>query len=304
MRLSLPTGWALVLALVATTALADCMTGTSAWFGPFYLIDICIAAWILGWGAGTATACLCVLASLGVNGFESYPADGSSFASNAAMRIFAVALIVALIANVRKSYEREWQRARRDPLTGILNKQGFLESAKELTAGGGWAMLAFLDLDDLKKINDRHGHLIGDEVLREFTSRVQKVIRTNDLFARIGGDEFLLFVMVNTQEEAHELARILHNRINRLREDLTFPVRCSMGAIILEPGALVVTDAEISAADQLMYEAKREGAGLRIAAAEDVLQRAEEAPPFKSLPDKAFSPPRKPQARAVRAAQA
>jgi len=64
-----------------------------------------------------------------------------------------------------------------------------------------WGILAYVDLDGFKQINDRHGHAAGDEALQAFASGVRDLIRSDDVFARIGGDEFLLFLPVDSEAE-------------------------------------------------------------------------------------------------------
>ena len=90
------------------------------------------------------------------------------------------------------------QLAYRDPLTGLLNRQGF-EAA--LDAGirraderFGELACVFIDLDRFKWINDNFGHAVGDEVLRQVVSRVRANLRPEDTMSRIGGDEFAILI--------------------------------------------------------------------------------------------------------------
>lgn len=83
--------------------------------------------------------------------------------------------------------------ARRDSLTGLLNRSAILEQF-ETTIGheprtGEGTAVAFFDVDDLKMVNDRSGHRAGDAVLNAVATRVREVVRAGDLVARIGGDE-------------------------------------------------------------------------------------------------------------------
>jgi predicted signal transduction protein with EAL and GGDEF domain len=97
-------------------------------------------------------------------------------------------------------------QAHRDALTGVLNRRQ-LEAVLEqefLRAGRqGWPLsVAFIDLDDFKKINDAHGHLTGDEVLRAFAGKLQGQLRNSDTVARFGGEEFVA-LLPNTSETWH-----------------------------------------------------------------------------------------------------
>jgi diguanylate cyclase (GGDEF)-like protein len=209
--------------------------------------------------------CLCAILAILVNGSDIYPMGAAAFPWNLLMRILAVAIMVLLIGSARRSYDREWWSARTDPLTGALNRTGFLEIVSRKDRADQWCLLGYVDLDGLKRVNDEFGHSTGDEVLKAFAQEVRKNIRETDAFARIGGDEFILYQGVGTEEEASRLAQQLHSRINAVQSRLGHLTRCSMGALIIEPDSAGVSIADIDCADRLMYKAKRQGAGLCIA---------------------------------------
>lgn len=103
--------------------------------------------------------------------------------------------------------------AQRDPLTGLLNRRGFdVLAAGALQAlrasGQGYAVIA-VDLDYFKKVNDRFGHAVGDQVLCELAKLMQQVSRKDDLCARFGGEEFLLLLPSADRDEAYEVAERL-----------------------------------------------------------------------------------------------
>src|SRR5690606_25489081 len=91
------------------------------------------------------------------------------------------------------------------PLTGVYNRsqlESVLEKEFETSSRHGWPLsIAFVDLDDFKKINDGWGHLVGDQVLRSFASTLQKHLRSSDIVARYGGEEFLI-VLPGTDERS------------------------------------------------------------------------------------------------------
>jgi diguanylate cyclase (GGDEF)-like protein/PAS domain S-box-containing protein len=101
----------------------------------------------------------------------------------------------------------------RDELTGLLNRRGFMESARLRLAaakeGGERCALLYGDLDRFKSINDTFGHAAGDEALREMSAVLSQVFRSDDLTARLGGDEFTVFVSgVGESEVERILARL------------------------------------------------------------------------------------------------
>ncbi len=87
--------------------------------------------------------------------------------------------------------------AERDPLTGLLNRAGFgarLQAA--LQAGDGPALaLLYIDLDHFKPVNDKHGHPMGDQLLKAYAKRLQGLVRPTDAVARLGGDEFAILLL-------------------------------------------------------------------------------------------------------------
>ncbi|WP_168355825.1 GGDEF domain-containing protein [Sphingomonas gei] len=249
-------------AAVVIAGLADCATGNALWFGPMYLLIVCMPAWTLGWREAALTSAACVAVSLGANGLEAYPLGHTAIAWNIAMRILAVTIIIVLMSGTRRSYDREWHRARSDPLTGLVNEQAFYDNAGAAARHRAWGILAYVDLDGFKQINDRHGHAAGDEALQAFASGVRDLIRSSDVFARIGGDEFLLFLPVDSEAEGYRLAKTLHLQMNCMQTP--FALGCSIGALVLNLSETGVDKAHIGVADRLMYEAKNEGGAIWI----------------------------------------
>ena len=149
-----------------------------------------------------------------------------------------------------------------DEATGLLNRRGFdaqinraLASANRNSTTG---VLAISDVDDFKQINDRYGHLIGDEVLREIARRILANVRETDYVARIGGDEFAI-LMAET-DIAYGLRRLKTLNTRLMRSIITMgghriPVRVSFGIESFGPG-----DQKkdlIERADAAMFQSKR-----------------------------------------------
>ncbi len=170
---------------------------------------------------------------------------------------FARSLGVAL-ETIRQRYKLE-QMATTDPLTGILNRQGFIqrfraEMASALRRGSTCLFLLF-DLDEFKRLNDIHGHPTGDRALCAIAGNIQACIREYDILARSGGDEFIL-VLVDMQKgpEANRM-------INRVKERMglkEFELGVSIGV------AEYPTEADnyerlYHLADQRLYTGKHSG---------------------------------------------
>jgi diguanylate cyclase (GGDEF)-like protein/PAS domain S-box-containing protein len=94
-----------------------------------------------------------------------------------------------------------------DPLTKLLNRAAFTEALERSCAAGTPAILAFVDLDNFKDINDSFGHHVGDEVLVEVAARLRRVVRMEDVIARFGGDEFV--ILVNSSRDEADASRLV-----------------------------------------------------------------------------------------------
>jgi len=109
----------------------------------------------------------------------------------------------------RREQSRLTELSQRDPLTGLLNRAGFeLRLAQRGAAPGGAGLaLLYIDLDFFKRVNDRHGHPVGDRLLRQVAQRLSSLVRAGDAVARLGGDEFaVLLPEVTARADAEAVA--------------------------------------------------------------------------------------------------
>ena len=254
----------IIAAGTTLVGLADYLTGQDVWFGPFYLLVIGLASWTLGWREGLALAFTCILLVFTLNGSQLYPYNSAAELWNLAVRIIVILMVICLMEVASRHYSREWWRARTDPLTGALNRQAFYELVGLECHSKKWTLLAYADLDGLKRLNDQQGHAKGDHCLKEFASGVKKAIRKGDVFARIGGDEFLVHMMIKDEASGKAVSKRLHRSMNAVVANLAPNLRCSVGTIIIPPGMNDI-ERHIEIADKLMYEAKQDGASLRVA---------------------------------------
>lgn len=157
------------------------------------------------------------------------------------------------------------RRAQRDGLTGLYNREALAELFESLSQlRRGSACLLIFDIDDFKAINDTYGHLAGDAILRGVSERCGEAIRKEDIFSRIGGDEFVLFLPDIDRASSEELARRLVGCVSgRAFAFEGAPIRAtiSLGAAMVDPS--VDTEAglkeAIARADRALYQAKSEG---------------------------------------------
>jgi diguanylate cyclase (GGDEF)-like protein len=180
----------------------------------------------------------------------------------AASSLAAHAVIALDNARLHQIVERQ---ALVDGLTGIANRRHCEDALSAEIARadrlGTPLTLVLADLDDFKAINDRHGHAVGDDVLREFASVLRATLRESDLAGRWGGEEFLLLLPGADAEGGAQLAdrvrRALAERTFLGRHGRPFTVTCSFGVAQHATGS---DERELFAnADRALYRAKRRG---------------------------------------------
>ncbi|RLQ85283.1 GGDEF domain-containing protein [Notoacmeibacter ruber] len=179
--------------------------------------------------------------------------------------IYAVgsAVVIVLIINERET-EFHREAARSDPLTGMANRRALWSGGERLVdemhmSGSRLAALAF-DLDDFKSVNDRFGHPVGDRVIRLFAEVLTTGLRSGDLAARIGGEEFVALLPNTTIRSATEIAERIrsdfHDR-GRSVDGLPIQATTSIGLALLQETEGL--DGVIAKADLALYKAKRGG---------------------------------------------
>jgi len=158
-----------------------------------------------------------------------------------------------LILSVDDRIDTERRAAETDPLTGLLNRRGFDARVCE---GAPGAML-MLDIDGFKAVNDRYGHGVGDTVLRDAAVILTATLRRRDVLARLGGEEFGVFLPGLTIGDAREAAERLRSAVAGQLRAQTEPVTVSVGVAMSRPG--LARDALIAEADRGLYAAKQGG---------------------------------------------
>ncbi len=151
--------------------------------------------------------------------------------------------------------------ARTDPLTGALNRKGLADELTRIVRlGEGQTFpmsLVFIDIDHFKRINDAHGHDTGDKVIRGLAQLVRSAVQRDDLFARWGGEEFLLVFRDTPGLKGGDIAERLRDRVARHAWPEQLQVTCSFGVAEWHRGEDL--DDGIKRADEAMYRAKQQG---------------------------------------------
>jgi len=153
-----------------------------------------------------------------------------------------------------------------DPLTNTFNRRHFLELSerkiKRTITSNGHASFLLFDLDHFKKINDEHGHIIGDQVLQGIAQTCTKHLRPDDVLGRFGGEEFVILLPETKLEDARNIAERLRLLIAETPFETEIgPINTtiSIGVAIKEKTTTMSIDQLLSRADRAMYRAKQAG---------------------------------------------
>jgi len=252
------------LLLVVLIAIVDYATGPHVALNVFYLLPVMLAAWQT---RSTLDGFIVAAATFVVGPVEAYLtgfSDTSAGVSvwNGLMRLAVFSIVLLLMARLRDLMERLETQAMADELTGLGNLRALRETlARELERSRRFdhaLSLAYIDLDGLKLVNDRHGHAAGDRLLICFATVARASLRSVDTIARVGGDEFVVLLPETAAAPALLIADRLRDAFARASEDPGSTNTCSIGLASFEVMP-ADADALLSAADELMYAANPRG---------------------------------------------
>jgi len=258
---------------IAMLAGADYITGYEIAFSIFYLIPVLYVTWYAGLRRGTAVAVLAatVWGTLDTASGAQYSAEWIPV-WNTTVRLGFYMTTANLLDNLHQAQRRLREIADTDSLTGIANARSFYSALEREVLRqqryGSPFTLAYIDLDHFKDVNDRCGHLIGDDLLRSVAVEIRRALRGTDMAARLGGDEFGILLPETSQDSASRTLSRIHAAITH-RIAATAPgvpgAGATIGAVVFE-SVPESADAAVGAADALMYEGKAHGRGvLRLA---------------------------------------
>ncbi len=181
--------------------------------------------------------------------------------------VFSISISVAiffLIARFFRPMRRLLHYAHYDPLTELYNRRAFFEQGEKIIAAGHAQgipfCLAMIDVDDFKKVNDTHGHGVGDELLTAVAGRLRGALSENDLIARYGGEEFVL-LLVDTDPEQ---GLVVCDRLRRAVADTPIHTQAGLLRVTVSIGLAPLgrnadMDQAINRADQALLRAKQMG---------------------------------------------
>ena len=252
------------LLLLAAVGWVDYATGVDLRIFPLYFLPLTFVSLRFHRPAALGFSLLCAATWLGSNHFAGMGGSSRPLVfANTLIMLIAFAFVTMLAASHRTSLEHERVLSRTDSLTGLPNGRGFYEAAgAEIVRSGRYrhpVTLAYLDIDDFKQVNDRHGHARGDDLLVAVAQALRRASRSSDLVGRLGGDEFVILYPETGREAAEAVLRKLQQRLrDSLKEGGWPPLTVSIGAIsyAVPPAAL---ETLVRQADALMYTVKVSG---------------------------------------------
>jgi diguanylate cyclase (GGDEF)-like protein len=256
--------WAILAGSLLVTALVawfDYRAGEGIEIAVFYLPPIVAVAWHLGRSAGVWFAALTTLTRIVLEWLSRGPGAPYLVWNSAAQLLFFL-FISGLVSLLAEQTVELRILAREDPLTGIPNRRAFfgaLDRAVEWSRRQGMSwVLAYLDVDNFKKINDTMGHGVGDEVLKRVARILREGTRRIDVVARLGGDEFALLLPESDAEQAETIVNKLLSLLDEGMQREGWEVTFSIGAVTFAapPDSI---DAAVAMADACMYRAKARG---------------------------------------------
>ena len=253
---------AATIAMVLLIGVLDYVTGAQVSVAPLYLVPIAVATWFVGFRTGLIFCGLAAVVRLQdlwlITHRFSHPLIPYW---NGIVELGFFIVVALILSRLRSTTERWAILARTDPLTGLLNRRAFTETAtREVARAERYhrsLSLAYLDIDDFKKVNDEGGHEDGDRLLVAVADTLANNLRSFDVVALYGGDEFVL-LLPETSDNGVEM--VLDKMMGALRVAVQgrWPASFSIGAVTID-GPRTSLDRLIQQADKLVYAAKQEG---------------------------------------------
>lgn len=200
---------------------------------------------------------------------EDYPLFAASSLQTISFISIYVHMLISTMAYLLLSREvidiKLKEAATKDYLTGIYNRMQFMQLSEALMAfmirQQKPVTVFMIDFDYFKVINDTYGHAVGDNVLIKFSRETQAIIRTEDLFGRYGGEEFIIFSPNTSSKEALIMGQKIKSKIelSSANDSMIPTYTVSIGMATMIPENLLDMDKLIGRADQALLQAKRNG---------------------------------------------
>ncbi len=266
-----------IVAILAVVGLLDYVTGPWLSFALLYVTPVLAAAWYLGRGPALLAGLAAGLAWFEAEAWGHRGEPTRYLMWNSMSRLAMLVAMAMMVVQIREDRRRlkkvntqlaelltgAEKLARTDPLTGLPNRRAFLERLTEellrARRNGAPICIAYLDVDNFKRLNDKKGHPEGDEFLKRVAAAIKETIRAGDVAARLGGDEFAVLFADAKRTVVEPVAHRLLGRVRALGDrypglDLGASVGMAWFDLPPEDPELI-----LQRADSAMYEAKTSG---------------------------------------------
>jgi len=229
----------------------------------FYVIPVVSVAWLtrsIAYGVVIAavTAAIGPIESI----LLGWHAHGEHTVLTALLQFAFYLVVVWLLSLVWRDRDLHEERSITDPKTGVANARAFQSAAatevERSRRHGHHLSLLYVDIDDFKAVNDRWGHQEGDRILKAIVSTAEGAVRSIDLVARIGGDEFVILMPETSVRAAKPIARRFMTALETVATPDGVAVTCSLGLVTYCRPPDSVKEL-LSAGDGAMYDAKTAG---------------------------------------------
>lgn len=172
----------------------------------------------------------------------------------------ALLISVTDVTNFKRIEQELQEHASRDALTGAFNRRAGIQYIENLLQQGKHPFcLCFVDVNNLKQVNDKHGHNEGDQLIQLIVSTIASTLTEDEYLFRHGGDEFIILLPTKDRRQAVEFLAILQDKLTLLNETKikAYPISASFGTHHYAPGSTLTVTEMIELADQEMYRSKQ-----------------------------------------------
>ena len=265
------------VAALPFVGLLDYVTGPWLSFALFYVLPVLAAAWWLGRGPALLASLTAGIAWFEAEAWGHRGEPTRTLMWNSMSRLVMLVAMAAMVVRIREDRRRLKEMnarlsdllhgaeklARTDALTGLPNRRAFIERLSAELAHAkrnqGPVCIAYLDIDNFKRLNDERGHVEGDQFLKKVAQAIRETVRASDVAARLGGDEFAVLFTDAKRAAVEPLAHRLLARTRALGQRYPdLDVGASVGMAWFE-SAPEGPEQLLDRADGAMYEAKSAG---------------------------------------------
>lgn len=254
----------LSIILIAGIGYTDHLTGYAVYISFFYLFPVILSTWFLGNKIGLVITFLTALTEL----FSDLLIPSRPFPSfyvliwDFIILMASFLTLIYFLNVIKKLLAKEKHAARTDYLTQLPNRRYFFELSEiEINRANRFRhplSLAYIDVDNFKKINDTFGHDVGDFALKTIAEGLKQNLRDYDIPARLGGDEFVILFPETGEEQAKKIIAKLHEKFHEIAKEHKWPIGLSIGVLSARFPKTRISEM-IIIADNLMYQVKKAG---------------------------------------------